>query len=103
TAVVESPIPKPLTAKVVTASVGHIPSTKRKVGFSRNMPLVKSFMKLTSLHPPLLLQCVTHCILNAITAKRSTTGHIYIYFLFFNNPLGHFSFSLIEILFRVVA
>ena len=39
TAVVESPIPIPLIADVVTASVGHIPSVKTRVGFSLIIPL----------------------------------------------------------------
>ena len=34
TAVVVNPIPSPLMAEVVTASVGHIPSVSTKVGFS---------------------------------------------------------------------
>ena len=34
TAVVDRPIPIPLTADVVTASVGHIPSIRTKIGFS---------------------------------------------------------------------
>ena len=39
TAVVESPIPIPLVAEVVTASVGHIPSMRTNVGFSFTSPL----------------------------------------------------------------
>jgi len=39
TTVVESPIPIPLIADVVTASVGHIPSIITKVGFSFTRPL----------------------------------------------------------------
>ena len=39
TAVVDSPMPTPLTAVVVTAKVGHIPSISTKVGFSLTMPL----------------------------------------------------------------
>ena len=34
TAVVDSPMPTPLTAVVVTAQVGHIPSIRANVGFS---------------------------------------------------------------------
>ena len=40
TAVVESPIPAPLIADVVTANVGHIPNIKTKVGFSFTIPLI---------------------------------------------------------------
>ena len=36
---VDSPIPIALVADVVTASVGHIPSIRMKVGFSLTMPL----------------------------------------------------------------
>ena len=43
TAVVARPIDIPLMAEVVVASVGHIPSTRAKVGFSRRMPLVSVF------------------------------------------------------------
>ena len=39
TTVVESPIPAPLIADVVTASVGHIPKIRTKVGFSLIIPL----------------------------------------------------------------
>ena len=39
TAVVVSPIPSPLIADVVTASVGHIPSINTNVGFSFINPL----------------------------------------------------------------
>ena len=39
TTVEESPIPIPLIADVVTASVGHIPSVKTRVGFSLIIPL----------------------------------------------------------------
>ena len=39
TTVVESPIPTPLIADVVTANVGHIPNIKTNVGFSLIMPL----------------------------------------------------------------
>ena len=39
TAVVVRPIPAPLIADVVTASVGHIPSISTKVGFSLIIPL----------------------------------------------------------------
>ena len=40
TAVVESPIPAPLIADVVTANVGHIPNINTKVGFSFTIPLI---------------------------------------------------------------
>jgi len=40
---VASPIPMPLMAEVVTPKVGHIPNKSAKVGFSLNMPLVKTF------------------------------------------------------------
>ena len=39
TAQVDNPIPRPFIAEVVTASVGHIPSIKTKVGFSFITPL----------------------------------------------------------------
>ena len=45
TAVVESPMPIPLTAEVVTASVGHMPSIRTNVGFSLTRPL-----KILSVH-----------------------------------------------------
>ena len=38
---VESPMPSPLIAEDVTASVGHIPSIRTKVGFSLITPLYK--------------------------------------------------------------
>ena len=41
TTVVESPMPSPLIAEDVTASVGHIPSIRTKVGFSLMSPLYK--------------------------------------------------------------
>ena len=40
TNIVASPIDKPLTAAVVTASVGHVPSTSLKVALFLNTPLV---------------------------------------------------------------
>jgi hypothetical protein len=43
TAVVANPIPTPLIAAVVTASVGQVPSTSLKVGFSFTKPFVKVF------------------------------------------------------------
>ena len=39
TAAVDSPMPRPLTAVDVTASVAHIPNISTKVGFSRMTPL----------------------------------------------------------------
>ena len=39
TAAVVSPIPSPFIAEVVTASVGHMPSVRTKVGFSLIIPL----------------------------------------------------------------
>ena len=44
TAVVDSPIPIPLTTPVVTASVGHMPRNKTKDGFSCKRPLRKAFI-----------------------------------------------------------
>ena len=41
TAVVVSPIPRPLMAVVVVARVGHIPNIRTKVGFSLMIPLYK--------------------------------------------------------------
>ncbi len=38
TSVVDKPMPKPLMAEVVTASVGHIPKRSTKVGFSLIIP-----------------------------------------------------------------
>ena len=43
TKVVASPIPIPLIAEVVVPIVGHIPSTRIKVGLSFMMPLVIIF------------------------------------------------------------
>ena len=40
TTAVVSPIPSPLTAEVVVASVGHIPSTSTKIGFSLKTPFI---------------------------------------------------------------
>src|SRR3990170_735052 len=42
TKAVAIPIPTPLTAEVVTASVGHIPKTRRKSGISSHKPLTRS-------------------------------------------------------------
>ena len=53
TTVVESPIPIPLTADVVTARVGHIPSIRIKVGFSFTIPLYKRSVHLFMLPPPI--------------------------------------------------
>jgi hypothetical protein len=50
TIVVDKPIPTPLMADVVTAKVGHMPNTKRKIGFSGMMPLNKFFPKFMILH-----------------------------------------------------
>ena len=49
TAVVERPIPSPLNAEVVTASVGHIPSIKTRVGFSFTSPLYRRSVHLFTL------------------------------------------------------
>ena len=46
TAVVVSPMPSPFMADVVTASVGHIPSVRTKVGFSFTSPLKNTSMEL---------------------------------------------------------
>jgi hypothetical protein len=46
TNVVAKPIDIPLIAEVVVASVGHIPNTKAKVGFSLNMPFSNVFDEL---------------------------------------------------------
>ena len=43
TNIVDSPMPMPLNAAVVTASVGHMPSSPTSVGFSFRIPLVNSF------------------------------------------------------------
>ena len=39
TAIVATPMPNPLAALVVVPSVGHMPSTSTKVGFSLTIPL----------------------------------------------------------------
>ena len=52
TAMVESPIPRPFTAAVVTASVGHIPRNNTKVGFSFRIPFKNIFFIIPQ-HPPL--------------------------------------------------
>ncbi len=39
TARVDTPIPNPFTAEVVTARVGHMPSISTSAGFSFNIPL----------------------------------------------------------------
>ena len=41
TSVAERPIPMPFIAAVVTANVGQVPSTSRRVGFSLMSPFVK--------------------------------------------------------------
>ena len=41
TKVAAAPMPRPLMALVVTASVGQVPSTRRKVGFSVSTPFIK--------------------------------------------------------------
>ncbi len=43
TKVAASPMPIPFQASVVIASVGHIPSTIRNMGFSAHSPFVNSF------------------------------------------------------------
>ncbi len=43
TAVVARPMPMPFMATVVMARVGHMPSTRRNVGFSRRIPRLNSF------------------------------------------------------------
>ena len=43
TKVTARPMPIPLLAAVVIASVGHMPSTIRNVGFSSMMPFMKIF------------------------------------------------------------
>ena len=43
TTAVESPIPSPFIAELVTASVGHIPITCTKVGFSSMIPFLNIF------------------------------------------------------------
>ena len=42
TNVAAAPMPRPFSALVVTARVGQVPSTRRKVGFSGMMPLNKT-------------------------------------------------------------
>ena len=44
TNVVASPMPMPFCTEVVTASVGHMPSTRRKVGFSVIRPFRNIFL-----------------------------------------------------------
>ena len=43
TKVVANPIPMAFVADVVTARVGHIPKTNLNVGFSSNIPSLKTF------------------------------------------------------------
>lgn len=43
TNVAARPMPRPLTASVVTASVGQVPSTRRSDGFSFKRPLENTF------------------------------------------------------------
>ena len=50
THIVELPIPTPLMALVVTASVGHIPSIRTSVGFSLMTPLTIRSRGLFILH-----------------------------------------------------
>ena len=57
TNVAAAPMPRPFSAQVVTASVGHVPSTSRKVGFSVITPFRKTFPRrffssLTPSSPP---------------------------------------------------
>ena len=51
---VAKPMDIPLTALVVVASVGHIPRTNAKVGFSLRIPLVNVFIALLIIIPPFL-------------------------------------------------
>lgn len=50
TAIVASPIDRPLMALVVVANVGHIPRKSTKVGFSLISPLRNIFKLLILLH-----------------------------------------------------
>ena len=44
TNMVAKPMERPLMADVVVASVGHMPSSNTKIGFSLTSPLVRIFM-----------------------------------------------------------
>ena len=50
TAVVESPIPAPLIADVVTANVGHIPNRSTNVGFSLTIPFIMTLKLFISIY-----------------------------------------------------
>lgn len=56
TNVVESPIPIPLNAPVVTARVGHIPKRETNTGFSLSMPFVRVFILLIKNYPLIKLK-----------------------------------------------
>ena len=62
TAVVDSPMPTPLMAVVVTARVGHIPSIRTKVGFSLIIPLYKRSTHLFMTSYLLLCQAVLYIV-----------------------------------------
>ena len=52
TNIVASPMPMPLMADEVVPSVGHMPNKSTKVGFSRTIPFISTFM-LFIINPPL--------------------------------------------------
>ena len=65
--VVVSPIPAPLMADDVTASVGHIPSICTKVGFSFTIPLYKR-----SVHFPITCHLRSMHLMNLLPRRLST-------------------------------
>ena len=58
TKVAASPIPKPLNALVVTASVGQVPRTSLNTGFDVIMPFVKIFDFDGFIMPPPYFVCM---------------------------------------------
>ena len=65
TAVVESPIPNPFIADVVTPRVGHIPITCTSTGFSSTIPFFNNFVNFI-FYPSILLNRLT-AALTALT------------------------------------
>ncbi len=55
TKVVARPMPSAFSTEVVTASVGHIPSSRRKMGFSFQSPRAKVLPRLMAISAPPLL------------------------------------------------
>ena len=57
TNIVANPIDIPLMADVVVASVGHMPSRRTNIGFSRTMPFIIIFRYFIV---PIILFCTRH-------------------------------------------